>query len=897
MAALLNDSIDPALSPELAFFPAPRLVQSDLTPDALKTDLHLTQPSQIELYSSFASGSSQVNHFTEVANSNAATVHDVRICVSSLFSALNPARFVLQPTLQLNSVLGLASRDQLIAARNACILSLESKLKGIKDSYLLLLVKIQEPRFNSPSTKIANCSDEENVMTAQLNRSDYPNVPYWTRSDWDLRANSSVGMPEDDTNANNDSLPCKSMAFITTRDGAPTTNAQARAIRKTERHVWSELVKTRTDPVSWAKAPIYTLDFYRDEMYKHHPDLQLCEGHWKADLLAILDYPSWHRNLKNSSIPLKVKVEQPLTSQPVAPPSTMPSKKRHVSSLHGPCKKKKQNDGEATNLAPGTEPEPSSQPLVTKILGDSTNKRTPIIVDSLVHSEPAEPGSIAPDPAPSTTPPDAGDSLMTDHSIGSPAPPTPGLGDFVVADIPVNVQFTVLSPTPEAKPLAAPSVPILEGSISTEEATKLSPALTAASPDASILAIHNPFELRNGASLPITDILPKMVQATSAVAASTGVKSLKRAYFYPEKNKNNSPFNLFAIDYCHTHSKLFKESVQQAYDALCQDLKMHYMELSTYNKLNKLKPQTSIGPAGPITPISHCVPNVASLAPILPTHVELVRLKLGKKTISSRVGQDRQSIQGNMASTHAPGPNTPQSELENIRTNTLKATWTVTCEVRLSTNPKAVSRELGSGSLTFNGDQTMPEVLESLVYQITPQWTKRLGHLYELHPDDCEIQFRDNKTLKKDTETLSIQKLYEFYSRGADRAFYLTDHRGTAKLPKGSYLCLEVFINVQKYLARTGEGGNEDFGLQVSMPQRGQKSGPGGARGGYKARFVSAPATKRTRGSSIHRSDFIDHDLKAILPMKCYVSRFPLSRNWKGQRLQLVGCAPNELSS
>ncbi|KAF8514754.1 hypothetical protein JB92DRAFT_3115364 [Gautieria morchelliformis] len=42
-----------------------------------------------------------------------------------------------------------------------------------------------------------------------------------------------------------------------------------------------------------------------------------------------------------------------------------------------------------------------------------------------------------------------------------------------------------------------------------------------------------------------------------------------------------------------------------------------------------------------------------------------------------------------------------------------------------------------------------------------------------------------------------------------------------------------------------------------------------------------------------------------VVPMKrpqsplpiCYVSRFPLSRNWKGQRLQLVGCAPNELSS
>jgi hypothetical protein len=64
--------------------------------------------------------------------------------------------------------------------------------------------------------------------------------------------------------------------------------------------------------------------------------------------------------------------------------------------------------------------------------------------------------------------------------------------------------------------------------------------------------------------------------------------------------------------------------------------------------------------------------------------------------------------------------------------------------------------------------------------------------------DDCEIQFRDNKTLKKATETLSVQKLFEFYSRGADRALYITDHCGTAKLPTGPYLWLEVFINIQK---------------------------------------------------------------------------------------------------
>jgi hypothetical protein len=33
-------------------------------------------------------------------------------------------------------------------------------------------------------------------------------------------------------------------------------------------------------------------------MYQAHPDLRLCEGDWKVDVLATEDYPAWYRTRK-----------------------------------------------------------------------------------------------------------------------------------------------------------------------------------------------------------------------------------------------------------------------------------------------------------------------------------------------------------------------------------------------------------------------------------------------------------------------------------------------------------------------------------------------------------------------------------------------------------------------
>jgi hypothetical protein len=193
-------------------------------------------------------------------------------------------------------------------------------------------------------------------------------VPFWTRSQWDNRLDKNISSPnEEDTTSKDDSLPCKSLAFVTTHEGIPITNAQGKAIRKTERHIWAELARQGCDPLSWAKAPITTIQYYRTTMYKNHPELRLCDNHWKVDLLAISDYPSWHRNPKNSSITAKIKLEPMTTSSHTAPSALQGNytgRKRSTTSQSQASRKKQKHDHQLHD----------STPLTAMVLGNQTNK-------------------------------------------------------------------------------------------------------------------------------------------------------------------------------------------------------------------------------------------------------------------------------------------------------------------------------------------------------------------------------------------------------------------------------------------------------------------------------------------------------------------------------------------
>jgi hypothetical protein len=45
----------------------------------------------------------------------------------------------------------------------------------------------------------------------------------------------------------------------------------------------------------WGQATHTASSYFRNAMYQSHPELRLCDNHWKLDYLAHKDYPSWIR--------------------------------------------------------------------------------------------------------------------------------------------------------------------------------------------------------------------------------------------------------------------------------------------------------------------------------------------------------------------------------------------------------------------------------------------------------------------------------------------------------------------------------------------------------------------------------------------------------------------------
>ena len=71
------------------------------------------------------------------------------------------------------------------------------------------------------------------------------------------------------------------------------------------------------------------MQYYRQQMYKAYPNLRLCDSHWKADLLAVNEYPGWHRSRKETASEPKLESEEAVAEGlSVGPSMTHPSKKR-----------------------------------------------------------------------------------------------------------------------------------------------------------------------------------------------------------------------------------------------------------------------------------------------------------------------------------------------------------------------------------------------------------------------------------------------------------------------------------------------------------------------------------------------------------------------------------------
>lgn len=123
-----------------------------------------------------------------------------------------------------------------------------------------------------------------------LDEEDYPDVPYWRESDW---------MNHAEQQKERGRIVSK-LGFLTGEDGSSVTEFRIKQFMSHAKHVWNELYRSRHDPCSWTKKTQSTAAYFENDMKVKFQEFRFCEGNWKVERFAIIKYPDWCRDARES---------------------------------------------------------------------------------------------------------------------------------------------------------------------------------------------------------------------------------------------------------------------------------------------------------------------------------------------------------------------------------------------------------------------------------------------------------------------------------------------------------------------------------------------------------------------------------------------------------------------
>ena len=122
----------------------------------------------------------------------------------------------------------------------------------------------------------------------EAKREDFPLIKYWSQHEWTASDDSqvaSIGAPGKARAAQGENI---SMKFVEDENGDVIDGFKAISIRKFARSLWAGLSKAGRAPKSWGRADAQTSSQFQIEMCQKFPELKLCEGNWKVDLIATI---------------------------------------------------------------------------------------------------------------------------------------------------------------------------------------------------------------------------------------------------------------------------------------------------------------------------------------------------------------------------------------------------------------------------------------------------------------------------------------------------------------------------------------------------------------------------------------------------------------------------------
>lgn len=123
-----------------------------------------------------------------------------------------------------------------------------------------------------------------------LDEEDYPDVPYWQESDWTTHCERQKDCGK----------TTSKLGFLTDDDGNPLPESRIKKFMSNAKLAWNELYRHRLDPSSWTKKTPRAASYFAHIMKTSFPEFRYCEGDWKIERFAIIKYPDWCRDARET---------------------------------------------------------------------------------------------------------------------------------------------------------------------------------------------------------------------------------------------------------------------------------------------------------------------------------------------------------------------------------------------------------------------------------------------------------------------------------------------------------------------------------------------------------------------------------------------------------------------
>jgi hypothetical protein len=137
----------------------------------------------------------------------------------------------------------------------------------------------------------------------------YPKVKYWTKKAYKKAVKDTIGdtnalatakrkrgRPKQNDNIDEEDHDDAKHPYIEDASGSPVSHDRLWQLGYKARQCWFTLRKRNMAPTSWKNAESDAFDYFISEVEHEIPELRFCEGHWKLDRWATLNYPSFFQN-------------------------------------------------------------------------------------------------------------------------------------------------------------------------------------------------------------------------------------------------------------------------------------------------------------------------------------------------------------------------------------------------------------------------------------------------------------------------------------------------------------------------------------------------------------------------------------------------------------------------